>query len=795
MSYVAISDTKYGMDRRRPQTSGVPGTLYTLRNAVITRGGDIERAKKFDERFSLPAGTIGYYAVRQQRYVFGSGTQPAGMPVGVRYQQLAAPGAPTMTEILDAKGFDGKVYAIAAYDDGNIFHFYDGARVTDWDSLAAQAASFESVAERIASLIDAQSAYQATAFGDTIEITAAVPGTAFTITASATDNGAVTNPTATVATTQANAAEVAETRATATVTITGGSAEAGVNRITSATVNGVELLSVPVDFVASNNATANALAVEINNGSYTHGYSAAAAGAVVTISAAVGTGAAPNGYAVVVTTGGNVTATKTDMSGGVAAVAPVAQVSTVAISADNKSSATITVTAGTASAGVNKISEITVDGVALISSAVDWATSNTDTATAVATAINTGTGTHGFTASSSGAVVTVTTASGKGVSLAGFPIVVTAAGDVKVDTTPFKVLFADDLWTVTLDGDDYKTTALASATGTSLYVNNSRIFSTAGSLERYCSINDPTNWTDTAVSSGAGLINVGNDAEGATTLYGAATYVDQTAIFARNTVILYSLPADIATFQKGQVLENTGTIAPRAIVSYGANDVYYLDETGIRSLRTRDVIGQAYASDVGSAIDPFVQAIFAEVGEAVRSKACAVIEPIDGRYMLAIGPYIIVLSYFPSSKITAWSYIDFGENITNMVRIGRSVEIRAGDKIYAYGGVDGTVYPDADEFEVLAETPFISSKDPAGLKELQGYDQAAENTWRVQVLPDPNHPESYIDVGYIRGTTYHLPAVKLPGETSHFALRLTCSAAGYASFSSVAVHTMKGQTE
>lgn len=46
MSYLAISDFKFGMDRRRKRISGVPGTLWTLKNAHISRGGDIERAKK-----------------------------------------------------------------------------------------------------------------------------------------------------------------------------------------------------------------------------------------------------------------------------------------------------------------------------------------------------------------------------------------------------------------------------------------------------------------------------------------------------------------------------------------------------------------------------------------------------------------------------------------------------------------------------------------------------------------------------------------------------------------------------
>lgn len=692
MSYTAVSDFKYGLDRRRPQSSGVPGTLWTLKNAVLTRGGDIERAKKFDSIYSLPTGTFGYFGVKGQKYVFGSASTPAGLPTGLRYQQLAAPNTPNMTEVLDAKGFDGVPYVIAAYDDGNIYHFHDGARVTDWDTLATDGSSFETVAERLAELIDAQTAYSAIAFGDTVEITAAVAGTAFTISAAATDNGTASTPSATATSQQANVAAVAEVRATGSVEITGGSASAGVNQITSVTVDGTELLASAVDFVSDNTATANALAIEINNNSGNHDYVASASGAIVTLKAAVGTGATPNGDVVASTTAGDVTTTDTNMASGVTAVAAVAQVYTVAISGSS--------------------------------------------------------------------------------------------------------FDADDLWTITLDGTAYKTTGKASATGTSLYVHKQRVYSPAGSLVRYCKLADATDWTDSTVSSGAGFINISNEVDGAVRVYALAAYNGNTAIFARDVTVIFALNADAETNSIVQVLGNTGTIAPRAVVPYGS-DVDYLDETGIRSLRTRDVAAEAYASDVGSAIDPFVQDIFTEVGEYTRSKACAVIEPIDGRFMLAIGPYVVILSYFPSSKIVAWSYIDFEDDITDMIRVGRSVQIRSGDTIYAYGGASGSVYPDEDEFPILAETPFISAKDPASLKQLEGFDMAAENVWHIEILLDPNDPsgDRKVDAGYLDGTTYHLPAIKLIGESSHFAIRATCSAAGFASLSSTAVHSQRKRSE
>ena len=286
MAYTAISDFKYGMDRRRPQESGVPGTLWILKNGLITRGGDIERAKKFVATETLPAGTFGLFSVRGQRYVFGSATEPPGMPTGIKYIRLQAPGGiANMTRILDARGFDGKLYAIAAYDDGNIFHFYNSERVVAWDALADSAATLKTVAARIADLLDAQSAYIARAYENIIEITAATPGTPFTLGGSTADFGNATNPTLTPTLMRANVVAVTEVRATATVTITGGTSSPNVNKIAALTADGVALLDTYVDWGGSNDATANALAVEINNSSSVHGYIADAAGAVVTITA------------------------------------------------------------------------------------------------------------------------------------------------------------------------------------------------------------------------------------------------------------------------------------------------------------------------------------------------------------------------------------------------------------------------------------------------------------------------------------------------------------------------------
>src|SRR3546814_6658779 len=86
-----------------------------------------------------------------------------------------------MTGIIATENFDGKIYAIAEFSGGDIFHFYDGERVTAWDTIATTVADSDGVATVLASRVNARTVYTAAAVGSTITIQAAVAGTPFTI--------------------------------------------------------------------------------------------------------------------------------------------------------------------------------------------------------------------------------------------------------------------------------------------------------------------------------------------------------------------------------------------------------------------------------------------------------------------------------------------------------------------------------------------------------------------------------------------------------------------------------------
>jgi hypothetical protein len=746
MGSLYISDFKFGQDRRRPRVAGTPGTLWTGKNVVITRGGDIERAKRFVPTFALPAGqTFGLAEVRGQVWTFGSAAGLT-MPLGVNYMQLTAPSGAAMTQILDARAANGKLYVIARYVDGNIFHFYDGARITQWDTVAAGGVTYPVLADYLASLIDADPAVTASSVNNTIAITARVPGTAFTISRHTTNGGNIGDQDITLATVQANVPAAAEVRATTQISLIVGTT----GSISSVTINGVQLLYSSVSFVDTLANLAIALAQSINNSTGTHGYSAAAVGTVVTVSAAVGLGATPNGYVVASTSSGDLNLSFPPVAGGVTAVAGVAQVMSA--------------------------------------------------------------------------------------TLIGTPE-------------------APDLFVITINGTDYKSTAAAAATGTTAFVASRRVFSTAGSLVVWCALVNltPSAWSnattynlaDTVLGSdnniysslldsntghnptldggvhwqnlgsasqpaqtiwvpytnpdnaaiGAGFINVSNDAEGSERLIGIGRYLlNQMAAMTRRNIRLYNLSTDATQIGMVQPLDNTGTLAGRSILNFGSIDLFYLADSGIRSLRPRDTTNTAFTDDIGTSIDPFVRAQIDSLNSAVFGRAVGVMEPRDDRFWLAVDNRIYVLSYFPSSQISAWTYFEPGFSVSDFARVYDRLYVRAADEVYLYGGTSGSVYPNAGEFIAEIELPF-AAETPPGRGTLIGFDQAAAGEWQASVLVDPNNEDALLDIGILDGITYGEDDAATPGRATYFAINMTCSTAGYASISNITLHTDAKEAE
>ena len=776
MPYLLIEDFKAGLDTRRLDVTSPPGTLLECQDAHISRGGEVEKRKAFVSTFILPTGTFGLAATSTSLFTFGSAADPT-VPSGMTYQRLQHPDNLNMVAIVYTENFDGKAYVIARYSDNSKIHFYDGVMVEDWVSGVARSGmtSNSGIATHFKDLIDADTNYSATVAANVVEVTGGDNNSFTSSTITTNVSGGTDDQTFVAANTQEAVPGTDETVASGGFRIQGGSSSAGVNKLSALTVNSVSIITSPVNWVTSDNVTAAAIATEINNTTSTPNYTAESSGNFVTISAISSTGSGPNAFVVEATFAGDVVS----------------------------SNGSFDITGGTNAPGTNKIASITVNGIEILSTAVNWATSNTATAEAVAAQIRAYNSSPEYIAHADGATVRISPLITNGSTPNNLTVGVTVGGNltvstpVNVDTQAVDMLGGigavggqPQITQLTVGGtfnagDEFSVTFGVSPNdvtfgtggnpdevGDSALAFKAKMYSTAGSVLYYSSVNDVTKWNTDDI--GAGFTNMANQAAGSQELKGLASYFNNVAIFSKSNVQIWYVDEDPASNAQLQVLKNTGTFAGKSIESFGDNDVFYLSDSGVRSLRARDSSNSASVSDVGTAIDPLINTHVSGLTTAQKESAQSIIEPIDGRYWLVINDTIYVFSHFPGSKISAWSTYKPGFTPSDIVVQDNHVYVRSGDSVFLYGGADGNTYDTTQPVMVL---PFLDASDPATSKAFTGIDVAAEGQWLIELATEPSEVTTTYDiVATITGTTYTQNKAAVSGNSTHFSARLTGAA-------------------
>jgi hypothetical protein len=298
----------------------------------------------------------------------------------------------------------------------------------------------------------------------------------------------------------------------------------------------------------------------------------------------------------------------------------------------------------------------------------------------------------------------------------------------------------------------------------------------AGSLGTlyFSAIGDATDF-GAGAGLGDGFLVVSTYADGFSEITGLARYDENMAIFSPEAIQIFFTDPDEDLNRSVQLLNNTGCPSPRAVTQFGDGDLFYLDRSGIRSLRARNSSNSAATTDVGSAIDTLVTAAMRTAGAALTNRAIGIIEPRDGRLWLAIDQTIYVFSYFSASKISAWSVYDPGFQVQDMVVWDQKVWIRSNDEIWVYGGT-GTEYEYDASAVVQAWLPYLDANDPTRKKDLTGIDAAVRGTWKVDVAMDPNDQSVSDEVARINRTTFPGERIMAQGEFSHLSLRFTSQA-------------------
>ncbi len=285
--------------------------------------------------------------------------------------------------------------------------------------------------------------------------------------------------------------------------------------------------------------------------------------------------------------------------------------------------------------------------------------------------------------------------------------------------------------------------------------------------------------------NGSGFINIANADSGSDTLTALASYQGKMAIFSKRSTQIWNMDPDPTQNVRIQILDNIGTYAPKSVVAFGDLDTFFLSYSGIRSLRARDASNAATVSDIGTNIDTLIANDLESLTDVQKAAAVGIIEPQDGRYMLAIGPKIYVYSYFPTPGISAWSTYEPGFTVSDFAYAGSILYARSGDTVYAYGGVTGNEY---DSSTVQIDFPYLDGGKPATQKSLVGFDISIDGTWDVRIGMDLNSPTAKDVVGEFTRSTWMDQRMGGMGVGTHFGVSMTSTFNGYCRIGNFAIH-------
>jgi hypothetical protein len=310
-----------------------------------------------------------------------------------------------------------------------------------------------------------------------------------------------------------------------------------------------------------------------------------------------------------------------------------------------------------------------------------------------------------------------------------------------------------------------------------------KLYSAYEGIVWFSKVEDATEF-DTG-ATGSGFNNVAAHQSGADLVTGLVAYQNLLAIFSRRVVQIWSMTDDPTLNIPVQFIGETGTRAPRSVIQFGELDAFYLADSGVRSLRARSGTNTAGVNDVGTPIDSFLQNILATLTDTQIEDAFALIEPVDGRLWMAVGRYVLVFSYFPTEKISGWTWYELPFEPTDGVSVNGRIYLRAGDTVYLYGGADNATY---DNTVATLALPYMNAGKPADNKQWLGMDMSAIGDWNLKLLTNPRDESECVHLGRVDGITWDLENIGAMGHFTHVAPVLESVGDGPASVSSIAIH-------
>jgi hypothetical protein len=270
-----------------------------------------------------------------------------------------------------------------------------------------------------------------------------------------------------------------------------------------------------------------------------------------------------------------------------------------------------------------------------------------------------------------------------------------------------------------------------------------KLYVAADSLVYFSGITDPAGWE--AQDVGAGFINMTNRSSAQEPIVALANYQGGLLAIGRRTATPWTVDPDPGQYARRQTLENIGTMAPLSVQSIGDADVYMLADSGIRSVRVRELSNDAEISDVGTPIDSIIKGQMVLLSDTQLATACGTVDPSTNAYWLCIpnaagtDAEIHVFSRYASSLVAAWS--SYKPTYAN----GNAQTTWVPER---WAVLNGTVYgrsttglllrygPNGDNCRARWQTPGLDNNQPATRKQATAIDATLSGQWKLSAAMD-----------------------------------------------------------
>lgn len=273
---------------------------------------------------------------------------------------------------------------------------------------------------------------------------------------------------------------------------------------------------------------------------------------------------------------------------------------------------------------------------------------------------------------------------------------------------------------------------------------------TGGDTVRFCKTGDPRDWTTVA---DAGFLPVGLYARGSDQVTALGLYGNRNlAVFFSDNSQLWLVDPNPSNMSLSWNIEGVGSLFAKASGPV-SHDLFFLAQTGFRSMSVQQLTNNVQEADIGSAIDALVRADIASTDDPI-----SIYYPKLGQFCCFNGNRAWVYSFSRASKISAWSKYTFPFTIDDATVLNQELYLRTGDDVYK---VTDAVTKDGVSSIPLVDCEMYlqDGKRPGVLKQFMGFDHIGTGTPTVSFKWFNPETQTVLETG-----SYAYPAVTEPGN-------------------------------